>query len=344
MTFDGNNHIMWGEAWSFYDPYTEVEVGMWLRQTRVHRDGRDQYTIQCYSRVSEDPWRTWSEPQLIRYEESADFDPSNPYAPAFIENNQVYPGNNMIRHSNGTLIFAGTSIRIPADAPDPDPEKKYVGAADYGPRNIGSACFVGRLDKAGRRIDWRRGACVWVPQSVSCRGLSEAEVAELKNGRVIVAWRGSNTKETPGRKWYSVSDDGGMTLSHVQDFRYDDGTQFYSPASYHRFIRHRVTGKLYWVGNICKDPPHGNHPRFPLVIAEVNEDIPALKRKTVAIIEDRRSGETDMLTRSNFSLFENRETHELELYLTPIGAKGRFQNQPCPYWEADCFKYTISVK
>jgi hypothetical protein len=32
-------------------------------------------------------------------------------------------------------------------------------------------------------------------------------------------------------------------------------------------IRDSVTGKLYWIGNICAAPPSGNSPRYPLVIA-----------------------------------------------------------------------------
>src|SRR5438552_14033888 len=85
---------------------------------------------------------------------------------------------------------------------------------------------------------------------LSSRGLMESETAELKDGRVLVVWRGSSTAKTPGRKFYSVSSDGGRTLSPISEWKYDDASPFYSPSSYHRMIRHSQTGKLYWLGNI----------------------------------------------------------------------------------------------
>ena len=69
------------------------------------------------------------------------------------------------------------------------------------------------------------------------RFLTESEVAQLKDGRVLVIWRGSNMETTPGRKWYSVSTDGGMNLSTPAELKYDDGSSFYLPSSYHRMIR-----------------------------------------------------------------------------------------------------------
>ena len=105
---------------------------------------------------------------------------------------------------------------------------------------------------------------------------------------------------------------------------------------FHRLIRHTVTGKLYWVGNLSAGPPRGNSPRYPLAIAEVDETIPALKRSTVTAIDDRQPGESPRLQLSNFSLLENRETHALEVYLTRIGA------DPGDFWGADAYKYTFT--
>ena len=160
--------------------------------------------------------------------------------------------------------------------------------------------------------------------------LMEPEAAELENGDVFVVWRGSDTPETPGRKWFSLSTDGGRTLGPVRELAYDDGSRFYSPSSYHRMIRHGVTGRLYWIGNVCAEPPRGNSPRYPLVIAEVDEILPALKRGTVSAIDDRRPGQGPEVQYSNFSLLEDRETHELELYLTDYGAD-----------PADCHRYRL---
>jgi hypothetical protein len=167
----------------------------------------------------------------------------------------------------------------------------------------------------------------------------EPEVAELRDGRLLVVWRGSThgwdgtVATRPGRKWFSLSADGGWTLSPVAEWRYDDGTPFFSPSSYHRFLRHSVTGRLHWVGNISATPPVGNGPRYPLVIAEVDEDRAALRRDTVTAIDDRLPGQPE-IELSNFSLLENRETHEVELYLAGYG-----QNPG----GADGYRYTLSL-
>lgn len=343
VTFGDDVTSLWGGGMPFYDPATGLHLAIWLRQTIAQKPEVRHYN-HCFWRLSGDNARTWGEPTQLRYEEGAELDAGNPIDPFFLHSNSMYPGNNIIRHSNGTLVAAGTSISIPKDAPDPDPERKYGNWwAPAGARDIGSACFVGRWDARERMYAWQRSNCVWVPASVSCRGLLEAEVAELTDGRVLVIWRGSDTPATPGRKWFSVSAAGGLTLGEVQELMYDDGSRFYSPSSIHRTIRHSVTGKLYWFGNICPEPPSGNSPRYPLIMAEVDEAMPALKRDTVAVIDDRRPEDSEDLQLSNFSLLENRETHDLELYLTRLGTRGRHADSPEDFWEADHYKYTVTL-
>ena len=329
--------IYWGSGPTFFDPEREITVSIWLRQTKV--DGL--YHNQCFSRFSRDLGRTWSEPRQIRYEEGEFLNLDKPTSPGFINNNQAYIGNNIIRHSNGTLIHCVVSTNVPNENPSGEQYHPWV-SSDA--KNIGSLCIVGIWNLDQNRYDWTPGKPVWVPLDVSSRGLMEPEVAELKNGRVLVIWRGSDTPVTQGRKWYSVSDDGGKTLSDVSELRYDDGSRFYSPSSIHRMIRHRVNGKLYWIGNISREPPKGNSPRYPLVIAEVDEDTTALKRNTVTVIDDRQPGGGKALQLSNFSVLQDRETHDLEVHLTPIGANvDDFSDWPA-FWESDSYKYMLTFK
>lgn len=345
VTFEGDYTFLWGEPVSgFYDPATKMHVAFCLRQTIAAKQERRYYN-HCFCCLSQDGGRTWRQPQHLRYEEGAQFDPKNPLDPAFLENNLMYPGNNTIRHSNGTLIHVGTHMNIPKDAPDPDPERKY-GTWDIpaGVRAIGSRAFVGRWDPAACRYLWQPSNCAWLPRSVSCRGLMEAEVAELADGRVLVIWRGSDTPETPGRKWFTLSQDGGLTLSEVGELKYDDSSRFYSPSSYHRTIRHSLSGRLYWIGNICAQPPVANSPRHPLVMLEVEETIPALKRDTLCVIDDRQPDQSQDIQFSNFSLLENRVTHDLEMFMTPIGVKARHADSAEDFWEADCYKYTLTLE
>lgn len=132
-------------------------------------------------------------------------------------------------------------------------------------------------------------------------------------------------------------------MSSIQDLRYDDGTQFYSPSSYHKLFRHSVTNKLYWIGNICPEPPDGNSPRYPLIIAEVDEAIPSIKRSAVTIIDDRNSDDSVDLALSNFNVLENRETHDLELSFTRLGTRAAYEENADKFWEADHYKYTITL-
>ncbi|MBN2291035.1 MAG: exo-alpha-sialidase [Pirellulales bacterium] len=305
-----------------YDPRSGALVAVWLRQVE-HAGLCHNF---CYWRISRDCGRTWSEPKQLCYEPAETFDPAKPLAAGFLEKNQGYFGSNIIIHSNGTLIHCLAHANAPND--------QHNSRRAW---RMGSICFIGRWDTAAGDYLWEAGKPVEISPAWSSRGLMEPELAELKDGRVLVIWRGSNTKTTPGRKWFSVSTDGGRTLAPVAELRYDDGSRFYSPSSFHKMIRHSRSGKLYWVGNICPKPPKANWPRYPLIIAEVDEDKLALKKNTVTMIDDRREGESSSLQLSNFSLIENRETHNIEVYL------GRMAAKPGDSWAGDAYKYTLAL-
>ena len=328
---EGEYKIYWGPGPRLYDPDAGVVVSIWLRQP--YKD--NTYINHCFSRFSRDYGRTWAAPKQLRYEEGPQFDPANTLDPEFLKYNRGYFGTNIIRHSNGTLIHCLTSVNVPYENADGKSYHPWVGADA---KDIGALCMMGKWNQAANDYDWTAGKPVWVPLSVSSRGLMEPFVTELKDGRVLVVWRGSDTPETPGRKWFSISTDAGMKLSPVAEWTYAGGPRFYSPSSIHQFIRHSVSGKLYWVGNICLEPPHANHPRHPLVIGEVDEDRAAIKPETVTIIDDRNPGEGPEVQLSNFSLLENRETHELEMYLTKFGAV------PSNVFTADCYRYEVKIK
>jgi len=310
------------EGCVFFDPVAGVLAGAWLRQ--IARDGL--WHNFTYVRLSRDHGRTWTAPVQLRYEDGKEFDPANPIDPAFLARNQAYFGSSFIRHSNGTLLFAVAH----ANAPD-DPDN------DRRPWRMGSVIFIGRWDPDRKDYAWTAGGRATISPDISSRGLMEPDLAELRDGRVLIIWRGSNTSKTPGRKWWSVSADGGKTLAEVRELTYDDGARFYSPSSYHRLIRHTVTGRLYWIGNISRVPPRGNWPRYPLIIAEVDEERLALRRSTVTIIDDRSRGEDEEVQFSNFSLIEDRETHAFELILTLYGA------DPSNVFNADAYRYTVTL-
>jgi len=209
---------------------------------------------------------------------------------------------------------------------------------------MGSVLFMGQWDPASKEYLWRPGGRVEISPDDSARGLMEPEVAELTGGRLLVVWRGStqgwdgSVSKMPGRKFFSISTDGGQTLSPPAEWKYAEGSSFYSPSSFHRMIRHS-NGRLYWIGNISRDPPVGNSPRYPLILAEVDEANAALKRSTVTAIDDRQIGQGDIQF-SNFPLLEDRLTHELILHITTFGQEPSRQD-----WStADNYRYALTLR
>jgi hypothetical protein len=306
-----------------YDPVSGVLVELWLRQLI----GGGLYRNYTYYRLSRDQGRTWSLPRQLRYEPGADFDPAQPAKPEFLDPNHGYPSSNILVHSSGNLVVILGSANVAGDRVNRSR-----------PWKMGAVYLLGKWNTSARDYEWTAGHRSAIAPEISSRGLLEPALAELSGGRILAVYRGSDTAKTPGRKWYHVSGDGGKTFNAIQEWRYDDGSRFYSPSSIHRLIRHSVTKKLYWLGNLCATPPGGNSPRYPLVIAEVDESIPALKKKTVTVIDDRRPEQPASLQLSNFSLLENRSSHELEVYLCTYG-----QDASDPGL-ADSWKYTLRLK
>jgi len=319
-----------GEGPGTFDPTSRRLVQMWLRQIQL----RGIYHCFTYYRVSQDLGRTWSTPRQLRYEDGQAFDPREPVKTGFLNRNEAYFGNNILVRRDGTLAVCLAHANAPGDPKN-----------DQRPWRMGSVLFLGRWNAAAEDYEWTAGARVEISPDHSARGLMEPEVAELQDGRLLVVWRGSThcwdgtVAKLPGRKFFSISTDGGRTLSAPAEWKYDDGSSFYSPSSIHRLLRHSVTGRLYWLGNISATPPRGNSPRYPLIIAEVDEAKAALKRNTVTAIDDRRPGQGDIQF-SNFSLLENRETHELELHLTTYGQ----EPNPADWATADNYKYTLTLR
>jgi hypothetical protein len=326
----GGVSVWEGEAVSVFDARSARLVQLWLRQIEL----KGVFHNFTYVRTSLDQGHTWSEPRQLCYESGDPFAPQEPLRPGFLDHNEGYPGNNILVRSNGVLV---TCLAHANDPEDPRNNAR--------PWRMGSVCFLGRWDTAKNEYIWLPGARTEISPEVSARGLMEPEVAELRDGRLLVVWRGSNqgwdgtAAKVPGHKLHSVSIDGGRSLTPPAEWKYDDGSAFYSPSSFHRMIRHSQTGKLYWLGNISPTPPSGNSPRYPLVIAEVDEAKAALKRATVTALDDRAAGQGEIQF-SNFPLVEDRITHELILHVTTYGQ----EPDPKDWATAENFRYTLALR
>ena len=310
---------------------------------KVLWSGNRLFCDHGFYQLSTNDGLTWGKAIQLKYETGPEFDPSDWGNTHYFRTNEMYIGR-ATALSNGTVIISAT---IPIEYKDEEDEKiKSVFPNTYRDGCVaGAICFVGRWNKKQLDYDWTTSNPIFLPRKKSTRGLVELDISELKNGNLLLIMRGSNTGLDPikcaGRKWFSVSKDGGLNWSEVSDIRYDTGERLYSPASISKTIRSSKTGKLYWVGNITSVPPDGNSPRYPLQIVEINEKDPSFKKDTVTVIDDRDpERDSEHLQLSNFSLLENRETHEMEVYLTRLGERGGGKD----IWTANAYKYTLVFK
>lgn len=199
------------------------------------------------------------------------------------------------------------------------------------------AVIRGRL-RDDMTISWELGGIVKGEPEVSTRGCIEPTLARLADGRILMVMRGSNDvrPELPGYRWYSISTDDGKTWSPAASWCYESDEEFFSPSSCSQLLHHS-NGEIYWIGNICNENPRGNHPRYPIVIGRVDQDRAALIEDTVTVIDDRKPGDGEVVTLSNFSAIEDREHHTVLLHLCRSSRGG-----DAPF-QGDCMRYEIEV-
>ena len=112
----------------YYDTTSGSLVETWQRNLPSAQNGYGFGSQTSYWATSQDHGATWSTPQMLRYEAGAEFDPANPLASGYIDNNQSWCGNNIIKLSNGNLLTT-------------------VGEAR--PLGHGSMCFIGTVEPGG---------------------------------------------------------------------------------------------------------------------------------------------------------------------------------------------------
>ena len=198
-----------------------------------------------------------------------------------------------------------------------------------------AAVLLGR--RHGDALHWEMGEPVRGDPERSTRGMVEPTLGFLKDGRLLMVLRGSNDRrpELPGRRWFSLSRDGGRHWSRPEVWTYDDGRPFFSPSACSQLLPHS-SGRLFWLGNITPENPRGNRPRFPLVIGEVNSRSGLLQRATVRVVDTLQPGEDPLLSLSNFYVREDRRTREVSLHMTRLFAHPGA-------WAGDAYLYRIPV-
>jgi hypothetical protein len=143
---------------------------------------------------------------------------------------------------------------------------------------------------------------------VSTRGVFEATTAERTDGSFIAVLRGSNqsAKDLPAYKWLSSAPSVDGPWTAPVPFAFTTGKPFHSSSSCSVLARSVKNGRLYWIGNMSETNPVGNAPRYPLVIAEVDEGSGQLIEATRFQIDtlDPALGDGPGLALSNFEVHQ----------------------------------------
>jgi len=319
----------------FVDPANGLLLNLYLEGefTGLNSlEGMSQYYLKY--RVSADGGRT----SLVdeRVIQRGDYTPEHPCEHVWIGRNCLcMPANqSMVRAPQGHLVACVSISVLGPDGALCNPGGGFTWLEEL--------ILMGRwrMDGSGR-IDWECGPRFGIAPELSTRGLDESTMALMPDGRLLLVMRGSNggardpEGTIPGRKWYSLSADGGFTWSAPVPWRYHDSELFYSPASMCVIVRHS-NGNNYWIGNICPDNPLGNHPRYPLLCGQIDPQSCLLRRDTLFTVDTRQPGEPELLQFSNFSVHEDRPTGDLLLNIPRFLPQGES-------WTGDTYLYRIEV-
>ena len=226
-----------------------------------------------------------------------------------------------VHASNGELIFPFYYAPLNREGVYVNPYRT--------PTYSQNAIMIGTWNAAKTDLTWEVSKPIMLDSASSDRGAVESVLAELDTkGEFMLVIRGSSTPGSgiPGYTWKSVSTDYCRTWSKPTPLTYSDGGNFYSPSSCSGLIRSSKTHKLYWVGNISRTAPDRNGPRYPLVIAEVDESKHGLVKSSVAVLDDLAPGDDPKLQLSNFKLLEDKASGHILVHLNRMNAHARNPN------------------
>jgi hypothetical protein len=308
----------------YLDPHTGRFLEFWVEgvlPTDDPLEGMRQWNI--FYTVDGGPAR-----QLIH--EGAEFDARHPLPGVYTGRNCVMLGDVAslpLTLPDGTILLPAITTPLRADGQLFNPTGGYT--------YTDALVLHGRW--RGKDITWRAADPVKGDPLRSTRGMDEPTLARLADGRILMLLRGSNDRKPslPGYRWMSYSNDGGCHWTEPQPWAYTTGEPFFSPSACSQLLRHS-NGKLYWVGHITPANPHGNRPRYPVVLGKVDEASGLLLRESLIPVDDRHADEDEILMIYPPYAREDRRTGEIALHLSRIFA---FRDG----WKGDALLYRITV-
>jgi hypothetical protein len=298
----------------------QYDENRWIRVSHSTRGIDDTDTgfldYKMWYSLSSDGGRTWSQERPM-VQAGDEFDPMHPCRYVWIGKNSFCYASvpPLLKLSNGQILMPFYYAPLDENGNYYNPKGAYT--FTY------VACMIGTWNEAGDDIIWDVSEDIRLDADLSSRGSNECAVIELRTpGHILMVTRGSNAPFTGTQKawkWKTLSTDYGKTWSEYTQFTYDDGEGFLSPSSMSNFIRSSKTGKAYWIGNISRTQPSGNSPRYPLVIAELDEEKLALRRETVTILDDRGPADSPEVQFSNFQNIEDPQTGHILVRCERLG-------------------------
>lgn len=310
--------VRYGEPAAYWDPHMEkllvlIDKTLYPKDTLTH-----QTKFQVAEYLYDPKTDRWSDERLLDLG-------SKSIAVSF-----SFP----IKTTRGTILVPGCRAKLDTAGNILVDPRSHTPV--YEPITI-----IGRPGNDGA-IAWSLGNPVEVDPSVTTRGMDENTLAELGDGRVAMLIRASNAgaPQMPGYKWLAFSRDEGMNWTKPVPMPATGGAPIQSGANGSAFFRSIKNGKLYWIGNLCRDGerPNGNMPRHTLMLVEVQEEPFAFKRESIFHIDEPDSGDTKAMQLSNFRFYQDRETGDLIVYMNRYGAKG------LDWRKSDYYRYRVSIQ
>ncbi|MBC8874600.1 MAG: exo-alpha-sialidase [Planctomycetes bacterium] len=284
----------------------------------AHEPRWQWYYYYLRYRVSTDGGRTWLFDEPI-VQQGEDYSPKHPIDGVYITKNCFFlgdSGSHPIRTREGTVL-------VPMQMPPLDPDGEGFHNPGGGWYWLDSMILIGRWTE-GNRIVWDASEPIKGDGDRTARGLYEPTLAQMPDGNILCVMRGSNGGGSdrdyawPSHKWKCVSKDGGYTWSKPELWKYADGEPFFSPASMSELFTHS-NGRIYWIGNLSQGNCRANHPRWPLVIGQVDPKTYGLIRESVLVIDTKQPDEPDVNLSHRHS-HEDRETGHIIIPTTRASA------------------------
>jgi len=286
-------------------------------------------TMRQYIQYSRDEGLTWSEPEQI-IAQGDEYDETHWMRDVWYgKNGAAFVGARIIKAPDGAIISALDGSRLFENGDIIDPNADPATAAPDGAIEWQAGCFFGRWRDDASGIDWTTGERFALPKKYSCDGSEEPSIDFLPDGRLFMGLRARTYphtgQELPSLHYYAVSEDDGKTWGEPAPLLYDDGSYAYSPACLINVFRSNKNNRFYVITNFADGPCVNCDPRNRLYIVELDTDTFRLKKDTLTIImrNDKAAGQSDRVRFSNYRWFEDRETKDLVLYVTPCGDQGQ---------------------